>query len=243
MGQNNIFEENLEVVENPQEDDVLCGKNKECLEHPGSKSFREVVDRYVERYQQADSKYMKMEITKEIYTHLSEQSSRFLKYNSKTGLWQELTSSAVRDKIGHALRFANRRKRNRKSKPNSSGDSPHKRTNSTSSSSSGYDSSDSSSHLDDTDKGLPQMKQMEGQSNYEFRPVTKMLQQLQQNLNIALPSSVAPPPTPANPTLPPVTEAKPEVKPVKRLSDGDVLSIMNAPLIEFEPQSVPRVPS
>jgi hypothetical protein len=63
MGQSLIFEENVEIVERPLEDDVLCGKNKECLEHPGSKSFREVVDRYVERYQQADSKVRKMRLS------------------------------------------------------------------------------------------------------------------------------------------------------------------------------------
>lgn len=56
MGQSRMFEENLEVVKQPLERDVLCGKNKECLEHPGSKAFRDIIEQFVTRYQQADSK-------------------------------------------------------------------------------------------------------------------------------------------------------------------------------------------
>lgn len=224
------------------DDDVLCGKNKECLEHPGSKSFREVVDRYVERYQQADSKYMKMEITKEIYQHLSQQSSRFLKFNSKTGMWQELTSSAVRDKIGHALRFANRRKRNRRSKEGASNVSKHRRMNSETSSSSGYESSESSSRSEDfREKGFgASSSPAKAGESLEFRPVTKMLQQLNQSMNFTLPASVAPPVSVTPPVEIPVPRLE-APKPEKKLSDRDVLSIMNAPLIEFEPTSVPRV--
>jgi hypothetical protein len=34
--------------------------------------------------------------------------SRFLKYNEVTELWEDVTPLAARDKVGHALRFANR---------------------------------------------------------------------------------------------------------------------------------------
>jgi len=51
-------------------------------------------------------------ITKEIYDELSQDSRRFLKYNSKLKGWQELSSSQVRDKVGHSLRFRNKQRHN-----------------------------------------------------------------------------------------------------------------------------------
>lgn len=44
----------------------------------------------------------------EIYEQLSAENRRFLKYNDKVKMWEEITPLAGRDKIGHALRFANR---------------------------------------------------------------------------------------------------------------------------------------
>jgi hypothetical protein len=46
------------------------------------------------------------QITKEIYDVLS-QNSRFLKMNEQERVWEEITPLQARDKIGHALRFAN----------------------------------------------------------------------------------------------------------------------------------------
>jgi hypothetical protein len=46
------------------------------------------------------------QITKEIYDVLS-QNSRFLKLNDQEKVWEEITPLQARDKIGHALRFAN----------------------------------------------------------------------------------------------------------------------------------------
>jgi len=41
------------------EQDVLCGKNKVCIDHPGSKVFRCVIEQYAQRYLEADSKFEK----------------------------------------------------------------------------------------------------------------------------------------------------------------------------------------
>lgn len=101
MGQR-TFEETLDVVKRPLEGDVLCGKDKMCLQAPGSKAFRDVIETFVRRYQQADSKMSKMTITKEIEAKFAQTSSRFLKYDANSGFWEQLSSSAIRDKIGHA---------------------------------------------------------------------------------------------------------------------------------------------
>lgn len=53
------------------------------------------------------------QITKEIYESLN-QTCRFLKFNREESVWEEISPEAARDKCGHALRFANRTKRNKK---------------------------------------------------------------------------------------------------------------------------------
>lgn len=97
----------FQTVKNPLPTDILCGKNKICIKHEGSKSFRRIIESYTQKYQDAASRNEKMEVTKEIFDRL--QSRRFLKYNEETDLWETLHPLAVRDKIGHALRFSNRK--------------------------------------------------------------------------------------------------------------------------------------
>ena len=48
-------------------------------------------------------------MTNGIYEHLTGKGGRFLNYNTKLHAWEELTAMAARDKVGHALRFANRK--------------------------------------------------------------------------------------------------------------------------------------
>ncbi|CAB9514924.1 expressed unknown protein [Seminavis robusta] len=99
------------VITETRPDDILCGKEKACVSHPGSINFRAVIDKFAPKYQEAITKQEKMNVTKEIYESLGSQNSRFLKYNAKAKAWEELTSLLARDKISHALRFANREKK------------------------------------------------------------------------------------------------------------------------------------
>jgi len=99
----------------PRPLDILCGKSKRCVDHGGSRRFRTVIECYREKYQQALTKWDKTSVTRTIYDNLSQAGSRFLKYNEAQNFWEEISPMAARDKIGHALRFANRlirRKRN-----------------------------------------------------------------------------------------------------------------------------------
>lgn len=97
----------FETVANPKAEDILCGKDKRCIKHEGSRDFRRIIESYTLQYQQANSRQEKMDITKQIFDSL--QSRRFLKFNEDTNLWETLHPLAVRDKIGHALRFSNRK--------------------------------------------------------------------------------------------------------------------------------------
>lgn len=93
-----------EVIAKPTQNDILCGKEKQCLRHPGSRRFREVIESYHERYRNTNRKGDKMNLTKEILAALSRSSARFLKFNNEANGWEELTEIAARDKISHALR-------------------------------------------------------------------------------------------------------------------------------------------
>ena len=89
--------------------DILCGKDKECLSHYGSRRFRSVIEAHRDEYQQATTKQEKMNITRKIVATLNRLSCRFLKYNDELQCWQEISHVAARDKVSHALRFANRK--------------------------------------------------------------------------------------------------------------------------------------
>jgi hypothetical protein len=88
----------------------ISGKNRECVNSPGSIIFRNIIDSYAEQYADAVSKVDKMAITKMIYLKVSE-TSRFLKFDETEKVWVEISSVAARDKVSHALRFASRETR------------------------------------------------------------------------------------------------------------------------------------
>jgi len=63
-----------------------------------------VIEVYRPRYLDTKNKQDRMEITKEIFDIFRHSSSRFLKYNGKMHSWEEISATAARDKISHALR-------------------------------------------------------------------------------------------------------------------------------------------
>ncbi|CAB9508160.1 expressed unknown protein [Seminavis robusta] len=127
---------NVEVVEVPLRTDILCGKDKSCVSHEGSVNFRKTIDKYRERYcSEETSKQERMSITKEIVAKLS-KSSRFLKYDTKDQVWKTITALAARDKVSHALRFANLKENRKLGKCNDDKSKPTRRRVSTSSESS-----------------------------------------------------------------------------------------------------------
>ena len=95
-------------IRTPTDNDILCGKGKECNTSPGSQRYRLVIDSYRRRYANALTRHDKMEITLEIYELLRKTNSRFLKHNKSEKAWEEISFLVARDKIGHALRFQNR---------------------------------------------------------------------------------------------------------------------------------------
>lgn len=93
-----------EIID-PSDDDILCGKSKSCVNHVGSRRYREFVDTFTKRYLQATTKQQKMIITREIYDTLKSRNCRFLRFNKSRTTWEEIGPAVARDKISHALRW------------------------------------------------------------------------------------------------------------------------------------------
>ncbi|KAG7342527.1 hypothetical protein IV203_007620 [Nitzschia inconspicua] len=95
-------------------DDVLFGKEKKVVNHPGNTRFRQLIDMYLASYEAAP-RGEKTGITKVIVDHIHASAGRFLKRGmanpptSKQDLgWVEVDIDTAYDKITHA--FRNRRK-------------------------------------------------------------------------------------------------------------------------------------
>ncbi|CAB9513150.1 expressed unknown protein [Seminavis robusta] len=99
------------IIKNPARNDILCGKGKECNAAEGSQRYRLIIDSFRRKYSAAATRTGKMEVTMEIYRLLVKTKSRFLRYNEAEQGWAEIPFLQARDKIGHALRFANRSNR------------------------------------------------------------------------------------------------------------------------------------
>ena len=136
------------LVQKPDASDILCGKDKHCVSHEGSVRFRGIIDKYRDRYNSdSTSKQEKMDITKEIVAILTGEGCRFLKYDFIKAGWRPLSVLASRDKVSHALRFAQLKEHRRTGKAKRI----QRRVSATSSSSSSSQRSPSSPSSEDTE--------------------------------------------------------------------------------------------
>ncbi len=89
-----------------QSNDVLFGRGKTVVEHPGNIRFRTIVGMQMDEYEAA-SRLEKTCITEKIVQAIKESDGRFLKRDDG-GEWEEVDLETARKKVGHA--FRNRRK-------------------------------------------------------------------------------------------------------------------------------------
>lgn len=104
------------VIEEPTENDILCGKDKTYSKHRGNIIFRDKIISMTCEYRNASSKPARMKLTKIIVESLKmEYNARFLRSiesesnNNDDGdgvTWEEISDQQARDKTSHALRFA-----------------------------------------------------------------------------------------------------------------------------------------
>jgi len=94
------------IVESVFENDVLCGRDSHSTAHLGNKRFRSIIQSNCERYQRAEKRAEKTQITNEIIAIICNEGGRFLKFDDKLGCWVQVESAYIKDKISHALRSA-----------------------------------------------------------------------------------------------------------------------------------------
>lgn len=86
--------------------DVLFGRGKTVVEHPGNLDFRNLVGKRMEEYEAA-SRLEKTCMTETIVQMIKNKDGRFLKRDDGGG-WEEVDDETARKKVAHA--FRNRRK-------------------------------------------------------------------------------------------------------------------------------------
>jgi len=86
--------------------DVLFGRGKYVVDHPGNMKFRRLVDVYMHKYEEAE-RLEKTCIAEAIVQMIQESNGRFLKKEPGSD-WEEVDGPAARKKVAHA--FRNRRK-------------------------------------------------------------------------------------------------------------------------------------
>ena len=96
------------LVGEPNQTDILCSRDKRSQEQPGNRMYRSIIEAFRVNYANALTKFDKTSVTRDVYDAVRRTGSRFLKYNKALQAWEEVSDANARDKIGHALRFANR---------------------------------------------------------------------------------------------------------------------------------------
>jgi len=88
------------------DNDVLCGRDKHATTHPGNRRFRSIIQSNCERYQMAQKRSEKSQISVEVISAVHEAGGRFLRFDEDLACWVEVQKEDVKDKISHALRSA-----------------------------------------------------------------------------------------------------------------------------------------
>ena len=231
-------------VEEPLPDDILCGKDKRCMTHKGSLFFKGLIDAHVVPYREASSRQAKMEVTKTVFDIL--QTRRFLKWNDKTKEWEVLHPLSIRDKIGHALRFANRKPKTSLSSSSSSSSASAakkavrpRRTSSDSSSSSSSDSGATSCRspsCDSSASSSPPKKETSQRDSLEVPPEVSFFSSLSLKKEMGKPkpkvSSIM---TPGQGRLLGSSSCEEEDL-TATFATNDLLWIMQLPMMEEDPK-------
>jgi hypothetical protein len=106
----------------PEEMDVLLGRGRHNISHPGNAFFNKMIKDNMKDYTQA-TRPMKKRIAEDIMFQVQKK-GRFIRFDSGTREWQEVEGAEVLDKIGQAIRY--RHGEQGKSSPKSAPDQPRR---------------------------------------------------------------------------------------------------------------------
>ena len=88
----------------PTRRDILCGRGKGLLNHPGNQRFLEFLKANATSYIEAPTRVEKTIVIAAIFSYLQKEGIRFMKEDQKTRRYVELSEDKAREKIAHAMR-------------------------------------------------------------------------------------------------------------------------------------------
>jgi hypothetical protein len=100
-----------DLLVDPLPSDVMLGRGRASLHHPGNKRLNTVVKMNMQRYLNAAKRNEKTWITEEIVGIIQTYGSppgRFLRYKPKAGGWYEVDDEEARVKVSHTVRYRRR---------------------------------------------------------------------------------------------------------------------------------------
>jgi hypothetical protein len=100
-----------DLLVDPMPSDVMLGRGRAFLHHPGNRRLNAVVKMNMQRYLKATNRNEKTWITEEIVQIIQKCGSppgRFLRYKPKAGGWYEVDDEEARVKVSHTVRYRRR---------------------------------------------------------------------------------------------------------------------------------------
>ena len=98
----------------PTMEDIFLGRGTLHAKHPGNSRFYRVIDGFLEPYDRASCKIEKTDIIKGIYDKVRASGQRFLKEDTPNcGVWSEAPEEEAKKKIGHTIRYRQKRQMTR----------------------------------------------------------------------------------------------------------------------------------
>jgi hypothetical protein len=100
------------IIPQPKDTDILFGRGKSVVGHPGNTWFREVVDNIMRQYE-SGTRLEKASMGNLLVDFVKNSGGRFLKPKDDGDAWEEVDDHTARQKVAHT--FRNRRKFHRSS--------------------------------------------------------------------------------------------------------------------------------
>lgn len=88
-----------EMIEDPNEQDILFGRDSDSWNHEGNRRFRSVVAKYQSKYHATKSRAEKVTIVATIVAELKSSGTRFLKRDHPNKKWYEVDRKACIEKV------------------------------------------------------------------------------------------------------------------------------------------------
>lgn len=90
--------------------DILCTKGSFGESHPGNARYWKILQSFHQEYMNCEQRSDKFRIILEVIATVKRYGGRFVRYDSESGLWEELSIAMEREKVSHGLRWMDTRR-------------------------------------------------------------------------------------------------------------------------------------